>query len=111
MLTQEQINEKADLLSQQRQVKVYPIIVDAKGEQIVGFIEEPKRQAKYAAMNELAKKDVATAGELILEACLIKEESDKRLFSQSSEHDSIVIGAAMACLKLVEVYEADLKKN
>jgi hypothetical protein len=111
MLTQEEIQLKAETLTEQRRVKVYPIIVDAKGEQIVGYIEEPKRQAKYAAMNELAKKDVATAGELILDACLIKEESDKRLYSQNAEHDSIVIGAAMACLKLVEVYEADLKKN
>ena len=110
-MTSEEITAKAEELSLKRGKKVYPLTVNANGEQVIGFIEEPKRQAKYAAMNELAKKDVATAGEIILDACLIKEESDTRLYSNESAHDSIVIGAAMACLKLVEVYEADLKKN
>lgn len=110
-MTPEEIAAKADELSIAKGRKVYSICVDANGEQIVGFIEEPKRQAKYAALNELAKKDVATAGEIILDACLIKEESDKRLYSMDSAHDGIVISAAMACIKLVEVYEADLKKN
>jgi hypothetical protein len=51
------------------------------------------------------------AGAELLEACLIKEESDNRIYSQKEEHDSIVMGAQMAALQSVKVSVEQLKKN
>jgi hypothetical protein len=111
-MTPTEITEKAAILSKERGRKVYPLVVNGEdNEQIIGFVEEPKRQAKFAAIDLLAKEEITRAGEMLLSSTLIKEVSDYRMSSDSEEHDSIVIGAAMACVSLVQTYSGEIKKN
>lgn len=111
-MEQKEIDEKAEQLSKERNRKVLPIVVTIEdNEKVIGFIEEPKRQMKFAALDEVIKGYLTQAGMMILDGCLIKEHSDSRLYSDSSEHDGIVMGAAIACGELVNMYSAEVKKK
>lgn len=130
--SEEEVFAKADQLSDKYKTKVYPLVVtvpkislsvmatngseplkeETGEEKIVGYIKEPSRQAKMAALDKTAiEGSITLGGEMILNACLIKEESDPRIFSTASEYDAIYIGACMQCNKLVQAYSAELKKK
>jgi hypothetical protein len=109
-MTEEEIIAKAAELSAKLLVPVTPLSFTVKSEQIIGFITEPKRQAKFAAIDELMRSP-SGAGEMLLKACLIKEESDTRLYSDLPENDDIVISASLECLKFISAYSNEIKKN
>jgi hypothetical protein len=112
ILTVEQINEKAAELSTREGVKVTPMsFTDADGNQIVGYIKEPNREAKMVALNEVMKMDMADAGRTILDSSLLVADSDPRILSD----DTMYLSACTACFKFVSILQnqmaAAVKKN
>lgn len=112
-LTKEQIAAKAEELEKKFGVKIHPIEFynDDDGEdQILGFIKDPPRHVKLGVLDKSLVSPITAASEL-LEACLIKEESDERILSERPESDRIYLGATMAALGIVRYTTDQYKKN
>jgi hypothetical protein len=111
-MTDEELQARADELSVVHSVKVIPMAFEEEGnsERIVGFIKEPNRITKLRMMDKSVMGAFTAAAE-ILEACLIREESDPRIFSEKAEHDKIYMGAVMACYDTVKYSVSTFKKK
>ena len=110
-MTNEEVKAKADELSKQHSVKVHPLLFKVgKNEQVVGFIKEPPRFVKLRIMDKALISPVSAASEIV-DAYLIKEESDARIYDEKSENDMYYIGAAMEAYNLIQVAVNQLKKN
>ncbi len=104
----------AELEAKNNGKKVYPIIFvrPGTGEIFVGYILEPSRAAKMEAFDIMSTKDsISLAGEMILSAALIKEESHEAFSSTDSKYDDVVIGACVDCLQHIKVLVNALKKK
>lgn len=112
MTTKEEIQKKADDLSERFKTKVHPMLFQAEGsdEQIIGFIKEPPRITKMRVLDKTVTSPMTAASEL-LEACLIAEESDPRILSEAPEHDRIFIGACMSASNLIKYLQDQFKKK
>lgn len=103
----QQATDKAVSLSEKYGCKVHPLVfTNPDGITAVGFVREPPRMTKLAALDEL-QKGLSSAGRMILESCLLKEESDARLL----EDDDFYASAVTACCTLIRVFENQLKKK
>lgn len=110
-MTIQEVEEQALTLGKSLGIKVYPIVFeDENKEQIIGFVKEPTKQAKIAALEMLAKSTI-DAGEIILKSSLITENSNPRLNSVNPSDDNINISACLACAGIVRIYENLIKKN
>lgn len=109
-LTQEQIQQKADELSQQLNVKVHPLVFVDGDEQIVGYITEPNRVTKLRVLDKGMISPISAAAEL-LEVILLKDESDSRILSDKPENDKIYMGAVMECYNTIQVSINQFKKK
>ena len=98
---------KAANLSASMGKKISPLIVTVGEELVIGYISEPTRQAKMAAMNALGKENLDIAGSLLLDCILLEQDSDPRIKSD----DDIYISASLACVPFIKVYSAEIKKN
>lgn len=99
---------KAEVLSEKEGKKVTAIVLGDSGE-FVGFIREPKLQAKKAAFDKIATESMADAGEVILTTSLITEESSPEFVL--GRNDDVYLSACIACIKLVKVYHNASKKK
>lgn len=113
VLSTEAIEAKRLELEAKHGKKVYPLdLKDGKGDQAIGFCLEAERITKMRVLDVAAMKESPTeAGALLLNATLIKEESDPRILSDSPEHDEIHIGAVMACMERVGFWQNQFKKK
>lgn len=96
---------KAEQLSTTHGVKVHPMVFSTgDGSQwITGFMKEPQRIAKARAMDKTLMGQGFSVGLELLEACLIREESDPRIMSEKSEDDEIVLGACNFATTLIKL--------
>lgn len=110
----EEIKAKAEELSEKLGVKVHPMTFRGVDDNdlVVGFVKEPPFLVKARAMDKTYGGMGFTAGVEIMEACLIKEETDPRIVSGLSRDDNYRMGAAKFCGDLIK-YSVDLteKKN
>lgn len=106
------IQEKSDELSKIHNCKVFPIVFKAVegGEDVVGYIKEPPRFVKMRVMDKGLTQPVSAASEVV-DAYLIKEESDPRIYSESSENDVYSIGATMEAYSLIKMAVNQFKKK
>ncbi len=109
-MTPEEIHARVEELTTKLGVKVVGMTINKDGDEAVMFLKEPNREAKRAIMDKMMTSPTA-AGQLYLEATLIKDQSDPRISSSSPEHDAIVLGAEVACIPLIEIYQAEIKKK
>lgn len=111
-MTQEQIEEKVQELSVKHNVSIHPIVFKVEGsdETIVGFIKEPPRFVKLRIMDKAMESPVSAASEII-DAYLIKEESDPRIYSESSENDQYYMGAALTAFSFIKIATNTFKKK
>jgi hypothetical protein len=110
--TNEQIQAKADELTGQLGVQVHPMVFldPDTNEQIIGFIQEPNRITKLRVMDKGMTEPITAAAEC-LEAILIKDASDPRIWSEKPEHDKIYMGAVMAAYETIKVSVNQFKKK
>lgn len=111
--TYEEINKKAEDLSTQHNVKVHAFtaIDGTEDNKLVAFIKEPNRLIKSRAMDKTYNGMGFTAGSEMLEACIIREESDPRFLSEAPENDKFYLGASRFCADLLIIATNNTKKN
>jgi phosphotransacetylase len=110
-LTKAEIEEKAIELAKAFGVhKIIPIVFVEGGEEIVGFMKEPSRQAKIAVMDK-ALMGGYSAAEEILRDLVLKDHSDPRILSDAPEHDKFYLGAVMVVYEQIKFSANTLKKK
>lgn len=111
---QEQVEEKRIQLQTdlKRQVYSYIIDMDEEDDYAVCFIQEPQRLTKMRIIDMLAQQQgVTAAGQMLFESSVIREESDKRIFSQDSKYDALYLTIITNCVDLITVYSDVIKKK
>ena len=111
-MKQEEIEAKSQELSVKHSCNVFPIVFkDANGgDDVVGYIKEPPRFVKMRVMDKGLTAPVSAASEVV-DAYLIKEESDPRIYSEAPENDVYYIGATMEAYSLVKMAVNQFKKK
>lgn len=111
-LTTDEIKEKAAQLESLYNCKVHPLVfmVNDGAEQIVGYMKEPPRFVKLRVLDQSMTKPMTAAAEC-LEAILIKEHSDPRIYSESPECDEINLGATVAASNIITFSANQFKKK
>ncbi|RYD57018.1 MAG: hypothetical protein EOP56_09430 [Sphingobacteriales bacterium] len=111
-LTKEQIEAKAKELSEKHACKVhgFEFINPENGDQVIGYIKEPNRLLKLYALDKGALQ-LYSVGVQLIDSCLIKDESDPRIYSESQEHDTYYFGAIDFANGLIALSRDQLKKK
>jgi len=112
MLTIEQREQKRLELSTKYGCEVKDwTIENPKHGQVLCFAKEPTIHILYAAFDKMLISP-SSAGELIMEGVIIKEESDPRIFdtAKSSNFD-IILSMNLKCQGLVQFAIDDVKKK
>lgn len=111
-MTNEEIQAKAGELSQRENCTVHPLVfMTDEDEQIVGFVREPLRIVKQRALDAAIQKGATVAAGELLEAILIKDASDSRIYSEAPENDKFYLGASMGCMELIKISQQQFKKK
>ena len=114
-LSIEQINDtvtsKAAELSTKLNLPVIGLCFKHVDQWIVGYVKKPNRMTVRQAIDRMEKFGKLDAGDLILQTCLIREESDSRIVDMNPEYDGINNGACLEVLSLVEISLSVIKKN
>ena len=107
-LTNDEIDAKVAELSNQFGGLVTPLVYDIDEDtQVVGYLKKPTFLQKSYAFDKVAMKEMTDAGDYLLTACLIKEESNEAFIN----NDDIRLSAVMSCIGLIKVYENSFKKK
>lgn len=106
------IEEKAIALTQQYACKVHPIVFKTAddGETVIGYLKEPPREVKLRMMDKGISSPITAASE-VLDAYLIKSESDPRIYTDGADNDKYYIGATMEAYDLVKIAVNQFKKK
>jgi hypothetical protein len=106
--------EKAKQLTDKMGAKVHPILFYPSEEgvdPIKGYIKDPPRLAKIRILDKSYQVGEFSASAEMLDLCLIKEESDPRLYSEDQQYDHIYLGACYECQKLIRIATSQVKKK
>lgn len=110
-LTNEEIELKAQQLSEKHNCIVHPIVFNInEDEQILGFIKEPPRFVKLRVMDK-GLTAPATAAAEVVDGFLIKEESDVRIYDEKPENDKYYLGATMEAYNMITMAVNQFKKK
>ena len=112
MKTTEEIQNKADELTASLGVKVHPLVFKLKDsdEQVIGYLKEPPRFMKLRVMDK-GLTEPMTAASTIVDAYIIKEHSDPRIYSEAAENDPYYMGATMEAYNLIQLAVNQFKKK
>jgi hypothetical protein len=108
-----QIENKVTELEGVHKVKVHPFKFKVgENDFVIGYLKEPTYHIKKQAL-DISIRSITDASELILNTCLINEESDPRIWSEDAEtkHTGIRLGAVMRAQELVTYFSDTLKKK
>lgn len=109
-MTNEEINDKAGALTTQEGCKVHPLVFMEGEDQIIGYIKEPPRHVKLRVMDK-GLTQPATAAAEVVEAFLLKSESDKRIWDENPENDKYYLGATMEAYNMINMAVNQFKKK
>lgn len=93
-----EITQKVAELEEKHNRKIIPISIKYKNEYIIGYAFQPNRYERSLAISYIAKSQY-TAGLLLMESCLIRSESDQRLYIEDSKYDAVVFKAGKILLE------------
>lgn len=104
-------NAKAEELTKVHGCKVHPLVfVDEDNKPVIGYLKEPPRFVKLRALDKVYTNPMSAASDL-LDAYLIKEESDNRIYSESSDNDKYYFGAVNEANNLIKLTINQFKKK
>lgn len=109
-MTNDEILHKADELSTREGCKVHPLVFMEGEEQIIGYIKEPPRHVKLRVMDK-GLTQPATAASEVVEAFLLKPESDKRIWDENPANDKYYLGATMEAYNMINMAVNQIKKK
>lgn len=102
------IKAKEKELSELHKTKVIAITIDAEGDLITGYFKNPSYDMLLYCTDCMTAKETSKGGEAMIQACLIPEESDKRILDK--ENNPIIASSfVVASLKLYKIFAS--KKN
>jgi len=107
---QKEAEQKASELSTQLNAKVIPFVfavLGSEGEYVEGFLKEPSRQIKTMYLDKVGSIGLGSAASQLLEMCLLKEHSDKRVVDE----DVYWFGACGLVSEIVQAANNQLKKK
>ena len=106
-MTQEQVETKLEEVSKVHG-KVIPLVfkIDGSDDLVVGFLKELPRMVKLRIMDNMLT-GAYSAVDTVLEAYLIKEESDKRIL----DDDVYYIGAVQELVASIKLAQNQFKKK
>ena len=110
-LTESQIETKAKQLSTDHDCEVPPIVIDANGEQIIGYFLEPSSNIVLFAMDAYYAGNLSEIAEAVIKDCLIEEESSPRINSDKRKDSKVKFSFANACMKLITPFVDEYKKK
>ena len=111
-MTNEELQLKADELSTREGCKVHPLVfMDDNDKEVIGFVREPVRIVKQRALDAAVQKGATVAAGELLEAILLKDVSDSRIYSEAPENDKYFLGASLACFDLIKIRTELSKKK
>ena len=108
-ITYEKYKKKADELGILHKCKVHPLVLLAanNSEEVIGYLKEPQRQVKSRLLDKIAAMEPISACSEVLEAYLIKEESDARIL----EDDKYFYAASLELYSTIQVAASVFKKK
>ena len=111
-MTNEQIQAKAESLSINHNCIVHPIVFQEpeSDERIVGFLKEPPRHVKLRVLDKGMTSPMTASAEMI-DAYLIREDSDARIWDEKPENDKYYLGATMVANDLIKMSINQFKKK
>jgi len=111
-MTNEEVALKAKELSAKHGAVVHPIVFKVEGsdDEVIGFMKEPPRFVKLRVMDKGLTSPITAASEVV-DAYLIKEESDSRIYNESPENDKYYLGATLEAYNLVTLAVNQFKKK
>lgn len=109
-MTNEEIQDKANEIGTRIGANVIPMVFEVEGEQIIGYLQEPPRFVKLKMLDKSISSPISAASD-ILDAYLIREESDPRIYSEKPENDKYYIGATFVANKSVQMAVDQFKKK
>lgn len=109
-----QVTDRAAELEKKYDCKIHPLLFnsqdDGDGEWIIGFMKEPNRLTKIRVLDKTLTGMMVASAEL-LEAIILKEESDPRIMSEAPEYDKYYLGAVMAAQSIIKYSANTFKKK
>ena len=110
-MTNDEIILKADELSTREGCKVHPLVFkDEADANVVGFIKEPPRHVKLRVMDK-GLTSPATAAAEVVDAFLLKDASDVRIWDEKPENDKYYLGATMEAYNMINMAVNQFKKK
>lgn len=109
-MTNEEITTKADELSAREGCKVHPLVFKDGDNQVIGFIKEPPRHVKLRVMDKGLTSPVTAAAE-VLDAYLLRDESDNRIWEENPDNDNFYLGATMEAYNMISMAVNQFKKK
>mgnify|MGYP000903571939 FL=1 len=111
-MTNEEIEAKALDLGVKHNCKVFPLVFKdpENNEDVIGFLKEPPRFVKMRVMDKALSNPISSCAE-VLDAYIIKEESDPRIYSESQENDAYYMGATMEVYSIIKISNNKFKKK
>ena len=112
-MTNEEIQLKADELTQREGCKVHPLVFIASNDEqkeVIGFIKEPPRFVRLRVMDKGLTSPISAASE-VLDSYLLKDVSDVRIFDEKPENDAYYLGATMEAYNLINMSINQFKKK
>jgi hypothetical protein len=109
---QEQLEQKAEELSAKYNTVVHPILfVDPEtNENVIGYLKEPPRHVKLKVIDKGMSNPFSAASDVV-DAYIIKEESDERLYSENPKYDKYYLGACGVAQSIIQTSINQFKKK
>lgn len=111
------ISETVERLEKEHGVKINPILFynlakdPDKKDPVIGYVKEPGLQVKIRVLDKGNQLGEFAASYDLLELCLVKEASDKRIYTDTEANHKYILGACFEAQKLIEISLSQFKKK
>ena len=104
--------EKAQVLSGELNTKVHPLVFMVEGNEdpVIGYVKEPSRSVKMAVMDKFNLGYYSACGQA-LDVCILKENSDPRIYSEKQEDDIFYFGALNVMAEMIQFAANQVEKK
>lgn len=114
--TQTLIDETIARLEKQHGVKVHPILFydpsdTEKKDPIIGYVKEPGLQVKIRVLDKGSQLGEFAASFEMLDLCLDKAASDRRMYEDKPGNDKYILGACLQAQRIIEIALSQVKKK
>src|ERR1035437_5060556 len=92
-------------------VHLYIGVNPVTNERVVAYLKEPMFVQKIYIMDKVASVGMFSAANDLLEAVILKEESDPKTYEDYPANDDYRLGVVGTCVEIIEVVKNSYKKK